>query len=92
VLSAVYDGPMDVVRDIGYEAVILEKVPNLEDGDAQVSPLSVRAGDHGGRFGVARSFHAGGGRPRPSGRVPQSDACAVTLRRLERDPRWTRWS
>ncbi|HRQ33686.1 MAG TPA: hypothetical protein PLM89_11350, partial [Anaerolineales bacterium] len=30
VLSAVYDGPMDV-REYAYEAVILEKVPSLED-------------------------------------------------------------
>src|SRR5215207_1931624 len=44
VLSALYDGPMDVV-DYGYEPIILEKIPNLDDGDAQVSPISVRAGD-----------------------------------------------
>ena len=40
VLSALYDGPMDVV-EYGYEPIILEKVPNLDDGDAQVSPVSV---------------------------------------------------
>jgi peptide/nickel transport system substrate-binding protein len=44
VLAAVYDGPMDVV-DYTYEPVILEKVPSLEDGDAQVAPVSVKAGD-----------------------------------------------
>ena len=43
VLSAIYDGPMDVT-DYGYEPIILEKIPNLEDGDAQVSPVSVSAG------------------------------------------------
>src|SRR5215211_3197014 len=36
VLSAIYDGPMDVT-DYGYEPIILEKVPTLEDGDAQVT-------------------------------------------------------
>ena len=44
VLSAIYDGPIDIV-EYGYEPVILEKIPNLEDGDAQVSPVSVRAGE-----------------------------------------------
>src|SRR5690606_19904834 len=44
VLSAIYDGPMDTV-EYRHEAVILEKIPNLEDGDAQVNPVTVRAGD-----------------------------------------------
>ena len=44
VLSAIYDGPMDVV-EYGYEPIILEKIPNLDDGDAQLSPITVRAGD-----------------------------------------------
>jgi hypothetical protein len=43
VLSAIYDGPMDVV-DYTYEPIILEKIPTLEDGDAQISPVSVTAG------------------------------------------------
>jgi len=43
VLAAVYDGPMDV-SDYTYEPIILEKVPNLEDGDAQVGKVSVGAG------------------------------------------------
>ncbi len=43
VLSAVYDGPMDVT-DYTYEPIILEKVPSLEDGDAQVAPVTVTAG------------------------------------------------
>src|ERR1044071_9942464 len=43
VLSAIYDGPMDV-RDYGYEPIILEKIPSLEDKDAQLSPVSVSAG------------------------------------------------
>ncbi|NWG07148.1 MAG: hypothetical protein HXY35_10760 [Chloroflexi bacterium] len=44
VLSAVYDGPMDVV-EYGYQAVILEKVPSIEDEDAQLVPVTVNAGD-----------------------------------------------
>jgi len=44
VLSAIYDGPMDVV-EYEYEAIILEKIPNLADGDAQLSPIIVSAGD-----------------------------------------------
>jgi peptide/nickel transport system substrate-binding protein len=44
VLSAIYDGPMDTVG-YGYEPVILEKIPDLADGDAQVNPVSVSNGD-----------------------------------------------
>lgn len=44
VLSAIYDGPIDVV-EYGYEPIILEKIPNLDDGDAQVSPVTVQSGD-----------------------------------------------
>lgn len=44
VLSAIYDGPMDVV-EYEYEPIILEKAPNIEDGDAQLNPIFVQAGD-----------------------------------------------
>src|SRR5512138_3295267 len=44
VLSAIYDGPMDV-KEYGYEPIILEKIPTLEDRDAQISPIKVSAGD-----------------------------------------------
>ncbi|MCI0611102.1 MAG: ABC transporter substrate-binding protein [Anaerolineae bacterium] len=44
VLSAIYDGPMDVV-EYGYEPIILEKIPTLEDGDGQLSPIIVSVGD-----------------------------------------------
>ena len=74
VLSAVYDGPMDVV-EYGYEPIILEKIPTLEDGDAQVSPVSVSAGaevvDTTGNVVVLDS----GTRIRPSG--CRSDDCAI---------------
>jgi peptide/nickel transport system substrate-binding protein len=44
VLSAIYDGPMDLA---GYEyvPVILDKIPRLEDGDAQVAATTVSDGD-----------------------------------------------
>lgn len=75
VLSAIYDGPMDVV-DYGYEAIILEKIPSLEDGDAQVTPITVNAGteviDTSGKV----VFLETGTKVRPSG--CRSDDCAIT--------------
>ena len=74
VLSALYDGPMDVVNYV-YEPVILEKIPSLEDGDAQVSPVTVTAGseviDSSGNVVLL----ATGTRIRPSG--CRSDDCAI---------------
>lgn len=44
VLAAVYDGPLDTV-DFEYQPVILTKLPDLENGDAQIVSLTVQAGD-----------------------------------------------
>jgi peptide/nickel transport system substrate-binding protein len=44
VLSAVYDGPMDLI-EYGYQPVILEKEPSLENGDAQIAVIDVNEGD-----------------------------------------------
>ena len=44
VLAAIYDGPFDVVK-YEYQPVILEKMPNFADGDAQVNPVTVSEGD-----------------------------------------------
>jgi len=44
VLSAIYDGPIDTVG-YEYEPVLLEKIPNIEDGDAQVNPVLVSEGN-----------------------------------------------
>ncbi|HSO13845.1 MAG TPA: ABC transporter substrate-binding protein [Anaerolineales bacterium] len=74
VLSAVYDGPMDV-SDYVHEAVILEKVPNLADGDAQVGTVTVSAGDLVVESGGAVVSLETGVRIRPSG--CRSDSCAV---------------
>jgi len=75
VLSAIYDGPMDVT-DYGYEPIILEKIPSLEDGDAQVSPVSVNAGskivDSSGNVVLLST----GTKVRPSG--CRGDDCAVS--------------
>jgi peptide/nickel transport system substrate-binding protein len=74
VLSAIYDGPLDVV-EYGYEPIILEKIPTLEDGDAQISPVSVSAGtevvDTTGNVVLLSTGH----RVRPSG--CRSNDCAV---------------
>lgn len=74
VLSAVYDGPMDV-SGYRYEAVILEKVPSLEDGDAQVSPLAVNAGEVVVDSNGAVVTLDAGVRVRPS--ECRSDSCAI---------------
>jgi peptide/nickel transport system substrate-binding protein len=44
VLGAIYDGPIDVFTN-GYQAVILEKTPSIENGDVQTSPVTVKRGD-----------------------------------------------
>lgn len=44
VLEAIYDGPIDQVG-YKYNPVILEKLPNLADGDALLEPVAVQAGD-----------------------------------------------
>ncbi|MFW6068645.1 MAG: ABC transporter substrate-binding protein [Chloroflexota bacterium] len=44
VREAIYDGPIDT-REYGYQAVILEKVPSLADGDARLETATVGEGD-----------------------------------------------
>jgi peptide/nickel transport system substrate-binding protein len=44
VMQAVYDGPIDN-RSFDYQAVILEKLPSLADGDAIIQAVNVTAGD-----------------------------------------------
>ena len=44
VLQAVYDGPIDN-RTYAYQAVILEKLPRLLDGDVVIQEVSVTSGD-----------------------------------------------
>lgn len=44
ILEGIYDGPIDPLG-YGFEPVILEKLPNLADGDARLEPVTVQAGD-----------------------------------------------
>lgn len=44
VLEAVYDGPIDTFTN-GYQPVILERIPSIENGDAQLNPVTVQRGD-----------------------------------------------
>jgi peptide/nickel transport system substrate-binding protein len=44
VLEAIYDGPIDH-RSFGFQPVILEKLPTLEEGDAYFQTINVQAGD-----------------------------------------------
>jgi peptide/nickel transport system substrate-binding protein len=74
VLSAVYDGPIDVTG-YEYQPVILEKIPNTEDGDAQVNPVTVKAGDFVVDSTGAVVSLAAGTRVRPS--ACRNDSCAV---------------
>jgi len=48
VLAAVYDGPIDIrpaVATFTAQAVILEKIPSLIDGDAIIQPVAAQPGD-----------------------------------------------
>ncbi len=44
VLEAVYDGPIDTFTS-GYQPVILESIPSIENDDAQLNPVTVKRGD-----------------------------------------------
>jgi peptide/nickel transport system substrate-binding protein len=43
ILEAIYDGPIDS-NGFGFQPVILEKLPDLSDGDAVIEPVPVEAG------------------------------------------------
>ena len=66
ILSAIYDGPIDS-RGYDFQPVILEKLPSLENGDAQIQPVTVAEGDRiVDTAGIARPL-AEGVRLRPAG-------------------------
>ena len=75
VLSALYDGPIDIV-EYGYEPIILEKIPNINDGDAQISPISVTAGTQVTDSSGNIVSLATGVKVRPSG--CRGDDCVIT--------------
>ncbi len=45
VLSVLYDGPIDSFMN-GDRAVIVERIPSIENGDAQFVPVTVKRGDY----------------------------------------------
>lgn len=75
VLAAIYDAPFDMVA-YEYKPGILEKMPNIADGDAQVNPVAVRAGDQVVDAAGELTLLAAGARVRPAG--CRSDDCAIT--------------
>lgn len=74
VLAAVYDGPIDT-NSYGYQPVILQRLPSLVNGDAQLFQKSVYVGDEVvDASGTPRTL-AAGVKVRPAG--CRSDTCAV---------------
>ncbi len=75
VLSAIYDGPMDIV-EYGYKPVILDSVPNIENGNAQIAAVTVNAGTKVVDVSGNIVSLATGAKVRPSG--CRGDDCVVT--------------
>ena len=75
VLAAIYDAPFDTVG-YDYQPGILQKMPNLADGDAQVNPVAVRPGDQVVDTAGELTLLEAGSRVRPAG--CRSDDCAIT--------------
>ncbi len=75
ILEALYDGPVDHVS-YGYQPVILKKLPNLADGDAQLNPVSVYVGDEVVDANGQPVTLAPGVQVKPAG--CRSDTCTVT--------------
>lgn len=74
VLAAVYDGPIDT-NSYGYQPVILERLPSLENGDAQLFTQAVYVGDEVVDATNTPVTLAPGMKVRPAG--CRSDTCAV---------------
>jgi len=74
VLEAIYDGPFDT-RAYSIQPVILQKLPNLADGSAQLRPVKMRAGDTVVDAGGNLATLQAGTRVFPSGCT--SSDCAV---------------
>jgi peptide/nickel transport system substrate-binding protein len=74
ILASIYDGPIDS-NSYGYQAVILQKLPSLADGDALISPVSVYVGDEVVDANDLPATLAPGVRVRPSG--CRGDDCAI---------------
>ena len=75
VLAAINDGPIDTLG-YDYQPVILQKMPSLADGDVQIVPVSVQAGDTVVDSEGNALMLAAGLRIRPS--TCRGDDCIVT--------------
>jgi peptide/nickel transport system substrate-binding protein len=76
VLAAIYDGPFDLVG-YEYQPVILEKMPSLSDGDAQINPLTVGLGDEVVDADGNPILLEAGSRVRPAG--CRNDTCVIAF-------------
>jgi len=74
ILTAIYDGPIDT-NSYSYQPVILQKLPSLADGDAQVTAVSVYIGDEVVDASGTPVTLTVGARLRPSG--CRGDDCAI---------------
>jgi peptide/nickel transport system substrate-binding protein len=74
VLSAIYDGPIDT-NSYGYQAVILERMPSIKNGDAQLFSKSFYIGDEVVDASGTPVTLAVGVKVRPAG--CRDDACAI---------------
>ncbi|MFH1185294.1 MAG: ABC transporter substrate-binding protein [Chloroflexota bacterium] len=75
VLAAINDGPIDTLS-YDYQPVILQKMPTLANGDVQIVPLDVQAGDTVVDVDGNAVLLAAGLRIRPS--TCRGDDCIVT--------------
>ena len=75
VLAAIYDGPIDIVS-YKYQPVILEKLPNIKDGDALIDSVEISVGDEIVDASGNLATLDVGVRVRPSG--CRNDDCAIT--------------
>jgi peptide/nickel transport system substrate-binding protein len=74
VLAAIYDGPIDT-NSYGYQPVILERIPSIKNGDAQLFSKSVYVGDEVVNASGTPVTLAVGVKVRPAG--CSSDACVI---------------
>ena len=74
VLAAVYDGPIDT-NSYGYQPVILERLPSLQNGDAQLFTKAVYVGDEVVDASGTPITLTVGSKVHPAG--CRSDSCAV---------------
>jgi peptide/nickel transport system substrate-binding protein len=72
--QAIYDGPIDS-RSYAYQPVILKKLPSLADGDAELIPIDVAAGERVVDVDRNPLDLEAGVRVRPSG--CQADECVI---------------